>query len=84
MTDPIVPFSQRLDELEAYVRAKSDLVPALGMVLGSGLGGLADEIDAALEIPFEEMPGWPAPSVPGHSGRLRACVAAAALGDCPP
>lgn len=70
MTDPIVPFSQRLDELEAYVRAKSDLVPALGMVLGSGLGGLADEIDAALEIPFEEMPGWPAPSVPGHSGRL--------------
>jgi purine-nucleoside phosphorylase len=70
VTDPIVPFSQRLDELEAYVRAKSDLVPALGMVLGSGLGGLADEIDAALEIPFEEMPGWPAPSVPGHSGRL--------------
>jgi purine-nucleoside phosphorylase len=70
VTDPIVPFSQRLDELEAYVRAKSDLVPALGMVLGSGLGGLADEIDAVLEIPFEEMPGWPAPSVPGHSGRL--------------
>jgi purine-nucleoside phosphorylase len=70
VTDPIVPFSQRLDELEAYIRAKSDLVPALGMVLGSGLGGLADEIDAALEIPFEEMPGWPAPSVPGHSGRL--------------
>lgn len=70
MTDPIVPFSHRLDELEAHVRARSDLVPALGMVLGSGLGGLADEIDAALEIPFEEMPGWPAPSVPGHSGRL--------------
>lgn len=70
MTDPIVPFSHRLDELEAHVRARSDLVPALGMVLGSGLGGLADEIDGALEIPFEEMPGWPAPSVPGHSGRL--------------
>ena len=70
MTDPIVPFSQRLDALEAYVRARSDLRPRLGMVLGSGLGGLADEIRDAVEIPFEDLPGWPAASVPGHSGRL--------------
>ena len=70
MTERPVPFSQRLDELEARVRADSRLVPRLGLVLGSGLGGLADEIEAEAEIPFEEMPGWPAPSVPGHSGRL--------------
>jgi len=70
MTDPIVPFSQRLDELEARVRIDSDLQPRLGLVLGSGLGGLADEISDPIEIPFEEMPGWPAPTVPGHSGRL--------------
>lgn len=70
MTHRIVPYSQRLDELEAHVRSRSDLGPRLGLVLGSGLGGLADEIDAAVTIPFEEMPGWPAPSVPGHSGRL--------------
>jgi len=70
MTDMIVPFSQRLDELEARVRADSDLRPHLGMVLGSGLGGLADEIKDAIEIPFEAMPGWPAPSAPGHSGKL--------------
>ena len=70
MTDAIVPFSQRLDELEARVRADSDLRPRLGMVLGSGLGGLADEIRDAVEIPFESMPGWPAPSAPGHSGKL--------------
>jgi inosine/guanosine/xanthosine phosphorylase family protein len=70
MTDPIVPYSQRLDELEARVRADTDLRPRLGLVLGSGLGGLADEITDAVEIPFEEMPGWPQPSVPGHSGRL--------------
>ena len=70
MTDHVVPFSQRLDELEARVRAQSQLQPRVGMVLGSGLGGLADEIEDAVAIPFEEMPGWPAPSVPGHSGRL--------------
>jgi purine-nucleoside phosphorylase len=70
MPDPIVPFSQRLDELEARVRKASPLVPALGLVLGSGLGSLADEIEGAAEVPFEELPGWPAPSVPGHSGRL--------------
>jgi purine-nucleoside phosphorylase len=70
MTDAIVPFSQRLDELEAHVRSVSDLRPRLGMVLGSGLGGVADEISDAVEIAFEDMPGWPAPSAPGHSGRL--------------
>jgi purine-nucleoside phosphorylase len=70
MSEPIVPYSQRLDVLEAKVRAASPVVPALGLVLGSGLGGLADEISASVEIPFQDMPGWPAPSVPGHSGRL--------------
>ena len=70
MPESTAPYSRRLDELEARVRTASPLVPALGMVLGSGLGGLADEIEQPVEIPFEEMPGWPAPSVPGHSGRL--------------
>lgn len=70
MTDPFVPFSQRLDVLEARVRAATKLTPRLGMVLGSGLGSLADEIESAVVIGFDELPGWPAPSVPGHSGRL--------------
>jgi len=70
MTDPIVPFSLRLDVLEARVRAGTELRPRLGMVLGSGLGSLADEIEDVVSIPFEELPGWPAPTVPGHSGRL--------------
>jgi purine-nucleoside phosphorylase len=40
------------------------------MVLGSGLGGLADEIESAVAIPFSELPGWPAASAPGHAGHL--------------
>jgi purine nucleoside phosphorylase len=42
----------------------------VGLVLGSGLGGLADSIADAVAIPFGELPGWPAASAPGHRGRL--------------
>jgi purine-nucleoside phosphorylase len=69
---PIVPADQpaRLDALEAAVRARTDLVPEIGIVLGSGLGGLADELEDAVAIPFAELPGWPAATAPGHVGRL--------------
>jgi purine-nucleoside phosphorylase len=69
---PIPPSEQpaRLDALEAAVRRHSDLVPEVGIVLGSGLGGLADELDDAVAIPFAELPGWPAATAPGHAGRL--------------
>jgi inosine/guanosine/xanthosine phosphorylase family protein len=70
MTAAPETFSSRLDILEARIRRDSDLVPRLGLVLGSGLGDLADEIEDAVAIPFAQMPGWPAPSAPGHSGRL--------------
>lgn len=60
----------RLDVLEAAVRARSDLVPRVGLVLGSGLGGLADLVTDPVVIPFPELPGWPAASAPGHAGRL--------------
>ena len=74
--DPDVPtirpvdWSARLDALESAVRDRTPLVPRLGLVLGSGLGGLADEIDDATAISFSELPGWPAATAPGHAGRL--------------
>jgi len=69
---PIPPIDQpaRLDALEAAVRARTGLVPELGIVLGSGLGALADELQDAVAIPFAELPGWPAATAPGHVGRL--------------
>ncbi|HUG47406.1 MAG TPA: purine-nucleoside phosphorylase [Candidatus Limnocylindria bacterium] len=67
---PPAPYSQRLDELEAAVRLRSDLCPRLGIVLGSGLGDLTDALEVAAAIPFAELPGWPAASAPGHAGRL--------------
>jgi len=69
---PIQPGDQpaRLDALEAAVRARTDLVPQVGIVLGSGLGGLADGVGDAVAIPFSDLPGWPAATAPGHAGRL--------------
>jgi len=69
---PIPPATQRerLDTLERAVRSRSDLVPAVGIVLGSGLGGLADDLDEPVAIPFADLPGWPAATAPGHVGRL--------------
>ncbi len=60
----------RLDALEAAVRARTNLVPEIGLVLGSGLGGLADDLEDSVAIPFAELPGWPAATAPGHAGRL--------------
>ena len=71
-TRPIRPIDQpaRLAALEAAVRARTPLVPEVGIVLGSGLGGLADDLEDPVAIPFAELPGWPAATAPGHVGRL--------------
>ncbi len=65
-----VMFSSRLDTLEAAVRARTRLVPRVGIVLGSGLGGLAGELSDVTAIPFADLPGWPAASAPGHAGQV--------------
>ena len=69
---PIRPIDQpaRLTALEAAVRARTPLVPEVGIVLGSGLGGLADDLVDPVAIPFSDLPGWPAATAPGHVGRL--------------
>ena len=69
---PIRPIDQpaRVDALAAAVRERSQLVPEIGIVLGSGLGGLADELTDAVAIPFADLPGWPVATAPGHAGRL--------------
>ena len=69
---PVTPADQpgRLAALEAAVRARTDLVPAAAIVLGSGLGSLADELADAVSIAFEDLPGWPVATAPGHVGRF--------------
>ena len=52
------------------IRARIDIKPEVGMILGTGLGGLADSVTDAVIIPNREIPQWPLSTVQGHSGRL--------------
>ncbi|MCL2226397.1 MAG: purine-nucleoside phosphorylase [Oscillospiraceae bacterium] len=52
------------------VKAKTDFKPKVALVLGSGLGGYAQEIDAAAAISYEDIGGFPVSTVPGHQGRF--------------
>ncbi|MEO7368559.1 MAG: purine-nucleoside phosphorylase, partial [Gemmatimonadaceae bacterium] len=47
-----------------------DAEPAIGIVLGSGLGGLAGDIEDAVHVPFAEIPGFPIATVIGHAGSV--------------
>lgn len=57
------------------LKAKAPYTPELAIVLGSGLGALADspEARAGITIPFTDLPGFPAPTVVGHGGKLVFC-----------
>ncbi len=52
------------------IQARADLKPTLGMILGSGLGDLAAEIQDAVAIPYAEIPHFARSTVAGHVGRL--------------
>jgi len=62
--------TEGLAEAIAAIRARTSVEPVLGVVLGSGLGGFADAIEEAVEIRYEEIPGWPRSSAVGHAGTL--------------
>lgn len=53
------------------IRTKiGSIEPEIAIILGSGLGGLADEIEHAVRVPFAEIPGFPEPTILGHTGAL--------------
>jgi purine-nucleoside phosphorylase len=60
----------RIQEAAAAVRGRSRLEPEVGIILGTGLGGLADEISVDASIPYESLPGFPLSTVESHAGRL--------------
>jgi purine-nucleoside phosphorylase len=54
----------------AVIRARADRAPEVAIVLGTGLGGLAKEIDVEATIPYSDIPGFPLSTVESHEGRL--------------
>lgn len=59
-----------MEEAKRLIESRTSLRPSIGVVLGSGLGALADELTDRTDIPYEEIPGWPRSSTVGHVGRL--------------
>ena len=53
-----------------YIRSKSSIVPEIALVLGSGLGSLADEVQVDAIFPYNEIPGFTPSTVSGHAGKL--------------
>lgn len=64
------PGDRLAEEAAGIVRERSSLVPAVGVILGSGLGAAIDGIAESETFAFADLPGFPAPRVPGHAGRL--------------
>jgi purine-nucleoside phosphorylase len=60
----------RVQSAAAVVRGQGALVPEIGIILGTGLGGLAHEIAIETEVPYAEIPGFPLSTVETHAGRL--------------
>ncbi|MCR5423437.1 MAG: purine-nucleoside phosphorylase [Bacteroidales bacterium] len=67
MTDERI---QRFDETTAYLRSRITDMPTLAIVLGSGLGKLADRIEQPTIIPYKEIPHFKTSSATGHKGNL--------------
>jgi len=55
-------------EAGAVLAQRAAAPPRVGIVLGSGLGAVADAVDDAVIVPYEELPGFPRPTVAGHAG----------------
>lgn len=63
-------LQKNLEESAAYIRSRTQLKPRMGIVLGSGLGAFVDQMEVETTLPYDEIPGFIAPTVEGHGGRL--------------
>jgi purine-nucleoside phosphorylase len=63
-------FYERVEHAARTIRARLSEEPRVALVLGSGLGAFADDIDDPVIIPYEEIPGFARPTVEGHAGRM--------------
>jgi purine-nucleoside phosphorylase len=64
------PLFDRIETAARVVRKRSAASPDVAIILGTGLGGLADQLDVEAAIPYEDIPGFPLSTVETHAGRL--------------
>lgn len=61
---------ERLEKCYEYCRKVTDFIPKIGIILGSGLGGYAKNMNVVCEIPYSRIPGFPVSTVSGHEGKF--------------
>ena len=61
---------QKIKESAEFLQKKTNSQPKVGIILGTGLGGLVNEIDIKHSISYKDIPNFPLSTVEGHSGRL--------------
>lgn len=60
----------QIDEIADVIKKKISIEPRIGMILGSGLNGLADSVQNPVHIPYSDLPNFPVSTVHGHVGRF--------------
>ena len=70
MTEKLSAYDRAVRALDSIRRAAGSFEPATAVVLGSGLGSVADEVEDARVLSAAEIPGWPVSTAPGHAGRV--------------
>lgn len=58
------------DQIVDYIKTKTSMTPQIGIICGSGLGGLSEVLTEQTVVHYKDMPGWPVPTVAGHNGEL--------------
>ncbi|TME29796.1 MAG: purine-nucleoside phosphorylase [Chloroflexi bacterium] len=66
----VASTAERVAEAAKAVRARAELRPRVALILGSGLGELADEIQSPVVVPYTQIPNFPVSTVTGHAGQL--------------
>ena len=61
---------EQIEQARTLIAARATMTPRVGLILGSGLGGLADELEQVVTLPYSEIPGFHEPKVVGHRGEL--------------
>lgn len=63
-------MKNKVEKAISFIKDKTSVVPEIGLILGSGLGSLANEIEDAVAIEYKDIPYFPESTVEGHEGRL--------------